>query len=81
MSIERYFSPLPKNATLPLSWKPLEKYVMQQLKLGLPRVTHDYRNDCFLKLIFAADLKRRIIRVPTVVVELELHIIITHNTV
>ena len=67
MSIERYFSPLPKDATLPLSWKPLEKYVMQQLKLGLPRVTHDYRNDSFFKLIFA---ERRIIRAPTVVGEL-----------
>ena len=56
MSIERYFSPLPKDAPLPLSWKPLEKYVTQQLKLGLPRVS-TIRNYCFLKLIFAAELE------------------------
>ena len=27
MSIERYFSPLPKDAPLPLSWKPCTKKV------------------------------------------------------
>ena len=65
MSIERYFSPLPKDAPLPVSWKSLEKYVTQQLKLGLPRVTN-VRNYCFFKLIFAAELERRIIRALTV---------------
>ena len=65
LSIEMYFSPLPKEAPLLLSWKPLEKYVTQQLKLGLPRVTHDWKLLIF-KLIFAAELEGRIIRAPTV---------------
>ena len=67
MSIEPVLLSTAKGCYATAFLEALEKYVMQQLKLGLPRVTHDYRNDSFFKLIFAG---RRIIRAPTVVGEL-----------